>query len=245
MILFVVFGLPMISAPATDPIPAAIGQVAPDKLQEAISFHRDQGLRIRILDYGAPAVPPNGPVAGRDAIPAKYETFGRIDPRSPESVDFGKQILTAVITLLTSVVSFYFGSRAVTDGTAPAAPGGAGGDPAADRKRIDSAWNDLAGRIAALGARVDKAPADTQARQAALTALAPLRKRIEDRKAEIDQHLAAANAALILAAAAAGAEAVRQSNVASAQLAAAESLMAAAEADQTAYGQAVDKLEKA
>jgi hypothetical protein len=253
MILFVVFGLPMITSPAGDPVKEARGKVAAERLDEAVRFHRDQGLKVRIVNYGSVAVAEVRAADGRvtlaasPAVPAEYETFGRVDPRSPESVDFGKQILTAVITLLTSVVSFYFGSRAVTDG-APANPGQGGrpgANPAADRLRVAGTWKDLAKRIADLGARADKVPDDTPERKSAHKALAPARKRIEERSESIEKHIAAADAAFALVATSTvAADIARHSKVAADHLAEAEVLIAAAEADRIGYAEAVEKLEK-
>lgn len=210
MILFVVFGLPMVSSQGSDRIEARDGTVPAAQLPAAIQLHREQGLRVRVIDYGADPVPAAGTTLARPARPATYQTFGRADLRSPEEIDFGKQVLTAVITLLTSVVSFYFGSRSATDvvarsqsggGTASAAPT----DLTALRKQLQASVAALNSDLLAAGAKIhalqsDPSTATTTARTTALAEAGSLRQTAEGLASTVAGHLAAANTALAAAA---------------------------------------------
>jgi hypothetical protein len=249
MILFVVFGLPMITSQGTDPVKPQTSVVAPEQLQQAIQFHRDQGLRVRVIDYGSAAVPATATTPERPGTQAKFETFGRVDLRSPEEVDFGKQILTAVITLLTSVVSFYFGSRSATDGLresdggSPTAPT----DLAALRKEFEAGRAALDTKLAASAARMDALKADTAGRPeraAAIEEAAALRTAAEDARNQLAKTLAAADAALAALNRATGADdRKRHEATAREQLAKAAEQLAAARQAQSAYGDKVKAIQ--
>jgi hypothetical protein len=242
MILFVVFGLPMISATPSEVVAAQRGEVAPEKLQETIRFHQDQGLKVRIISDGTPAVPATATTPAQPGAKAVFETFGHVDLRSPETIDFGKQILTAVITLLTSVVSFYFGSRSATEGqrgsdTEPAAPA----DLAALRKQLDSSRTALDPDWATAAARVetltkDPTTATNTPRTTALTEAEALRAEAAKQRDALDKVLADADAALASLASATSAEdRKRYEATARAQLGQAAPLLKAAQKAQTAY----------
>lgn len=213
MILFVVFGLPMISPQGSDAMEAKEGTVPRAELAAAVQLHREQGLRIRILDYGSDAVPAAGTTQFQAARPARFQTFGRIDLRSPEEVDFGKQVLTAIITLLTSVISFYFGSRSAAEvaerqreSILPGVPG-TPGTPGALSQQLKAGQAALAAELAAQAAKIqtlknDPAVASDPGRAAALAEAEKLGRPAEALSAQLSQRLAAADSALAAAAAA-------------------------------------------
>jgi len=91
-------------------------------------------------------------VDSMDKDGAKLKLY-RIEPPKPaETIDMEKQIITALVTLVTSVVSFYFGSR-----TAETSRDGAGAaklpeSTTEEVKRIDTQLDELRKRITALHA---------------------------------------------------------------------------------------------
>lgn len=116
LILFVVFGLPVITPDRAQETPrAAIAEVPvpQDKLGEAVNTYIQQKFGVVITDYGA------APDASATDAAIKAGRLARIKvfeaDHSSERFDEAKQIIAAILTLLTSVVSFYFGSRSVTD----------------------------------------------------------------------------------------------------------------------------------
>lgn len=150
MVLFAVFGLAAIANddggprhPASKPLEKS-AVAAPGALDAEIK--RYQGFGIIAVPVGA------GPVAGSTELQLypQEET-----PRPVETTNLLKQIITALVTLLTSVVSFYFGSRSAEaskikgDGGAKdpdTLPDSAQSDIAAIDKKLD----DIGKRIDAL-----------------------------------------------------------------------------------------------
>jgi hypothetical protein len=178
MILFVVFGLPIVSPPREANLAPATVAIPVAELQNAVRLYRDEGFTVRILDYGAAAASPTGGTgrstspgagsnpaaaggagsaigntagaAGNTAAPvspspapvgtaapapaapavagmARIEISGAPSARSAAELDLGKQMLTAIITLLTTVVGFYFGSKSASDGARNIQNGTSGG----------------------------------------------------------------------------------------------------------------------
>lgn len=118
MVLFVVFGLPLVNpppdvAPRLSDQPLATAAVARNELAAAVEQHRAQGLVVIVADYG------RAPAAGAPAdagTPARIEVYEKIRARPSEELEIARQLLTAIVTLLTTVVGFYFGSRSAGEG---------------------------------------------------------------------------------------------------------------------------------
>jgi len=139
MVLFAVFGLQTLAVKAglaEKPLGDASFTGTAAELQAEVERYRKIGLAaiVERIDQGN----------------AKLRLY-RIEPPKPqETVDMEKQIITALVTLVTSVVSFYFGSR-----TAEATRDGAGTvklpEAAAEEvKRIDTQLDELRKRVADL-----------------------------------------------------------------------------------------------
>ena len=254
MILFVVFGLPMVSPDGAQPLPPRIVTVPFDRLATEVAFHREQGLQVRVVDYGRPAVAPAPPTD------ARIEIFGRLDARTPAEIDFGKQMLTAIVTLLTTVVGFYFGSRSASEAISGAAEernrgrdgsgggGGAaagGGDFATMRTQLHTGLAGLTSAYEATRQRMaeienDPATAQTPARGTALGEAKDLSSRAEATRQELERELSAADAAAAAAeGATAAADRARHEAAAKAHLQKAAALLTAA---QQAHTQLTEKL---
>ena len=240
MILFVVFWLPMIGSDGETQLERKGGTLAADQLTSAVQLHPDQSLRVHVIEYGSPTTR------------ARFETFGRADLRSPEEVDFGKQILTALITLLTSVISFYFGSRSVADATRPVEGGANPAAPAdltALRKQIEAAAAPVHAAVLEAARRIDTLKADPATaadivRKAALEQADPLRQAAETAREELDRHIRAADAALVSLNTAAGAEERKQLEVtAREQLQKASDALKRVEGAQKALTETVSKIQ--
>ena len=178
MVLFAVFGLDAVSVSddslthrlSDQPMATATAPAAPALLDAEIKRYERQGMAVVVDSVGAASAA------------LKLYRIDRVKP--PETTDMQKQVLTALVTLLTSVVSFYFGSRSVeaardSKDKAAAGAGGTGGGTGgggltaavdAQIKRIDSAIADGSQRLAALQAE----PAATGNEVALATALALL-----------------------------------------------------------------------
>ena len=186
MVLFAVFGLDAVSVSddslthrlSDQPMATATAPAAPALLDAEIKRYERQGMAVVVDSVGAASAA------------LKLYRIDRVKP--PETTDMQKQVLTALVTLLTSVVSFYFGSRSVeaardSKDKAAAGAGGTGGGAAggtaggtggggltaavdAQLKRIDSAIADGSQRLAALQSE----PAATGNEAALATALALL-----------------------------------------------------------------------
>lgn len=139
MVLFAVFGLQTLSVNAglaDKPMGSAAFVGTAAELQAETERYRQLGIA---------AV-----VESMDKDGAKLKLY-RIEPAKPaETIDMEKQIITALVTLVTSVVSFYFGSR-----TAEASRDGPGTAKLPEStheevKRIDTRLDELRKRITAL-----------------------------------------------------------------------------------------------
>lgn len=114
MILFVVFGLPVVSSEPKE-LSSGEVQVPAEQLPGVIRLNSEQGFVIRVRDLGAAAAPPAAPgAAPTPGRPARIEIV-RMNTVTDEQMDLNRQLLTAIVTLLTTVVGFYFGSRSATD----------------------------------------------------------------------------------------------------------------------------------
>jgi hypothetical protein len=254
MILFVVFGLPTVSPDQSEPIMVRESVVPRSELAAALQLHREQGLRLRVLDYGSDAVPATATTPPQIARPARFETYGRLDLRSPEEVDFGKQILTAIITLLTSVISFYFGSRSATEAareTSPAEGSSSGADLNLKRKQLEETFANLKGEIDKVGKAIDslkgRSPPTDQAvaaQQAAELAAAGLvRQEVEAKRDHITRLIGALGTKLAAIDASATAEEKGVSErEARERVQEAEGLIRALEQQQAAYAAQVAKI---
>jgi hypothetical protein len=130
MILFVVFGLPLITTPKDGPTrladqPLTTTSVPVAQLPAAISQHQQQDLVVVVQDYGRAA----GTTGATDpGAPARINVYQKVRARPAEELEVARQMLTAIVTLLTTVVGFYFGSRTATerlrdiDAVVPVAP---------------------------------------------------------------------------------------------------------------------------
>ena len=126
MILFAVFGLASLTGSKQL---TKINEVKVDSKQvkkEVVRYEAAQ-LVVVVETVGSPAVPASGAVAEIPAVEGKLVLYSKT--KEAGAADLEKQILTAIITLLTSVVGFYFGSksaaegaRAVTDAGKPTVP---------------------------------------------------------------------------------------------------------------------------
>ncbi|MEO6276290.1 hypothetical protein [Roseateles sp.] len=141
MVLFAVFGLQTLSVNAglaekSLGNAAFVGTAA--ELQAEVERYRQLGLAavVESIDNGS----------------AKLKLYRITPPKPLETIDMEKQIITALVTLVTSVVSFYFGSR-----TAEASRDGPGAaklpeSTTEEVKRIDTTLDELRKRITALHA---------------------------------------------------------------------------------------------
>lgn len=141
MVLFAVFGLQTLSVNAglaEKPMGHAAFMGTAAELQAEVERYRQLGLAAVVENI--------------DNAGAKLKLY-RIEPPKPaETIDMEKQIITALVTLVTSVVSFYFGSR-----TAEASRDGSGAaklpeSTATEVKRIDTQLDELRKRVTALHA---------------------------------------------------------------------------------------------
>jgi uncharacterized membrane protein YidH (DUF202 family) len=142
MILFVVFGLPAVS-PVPSETPERIAdkplqsiQVPRELLDDAVVRHQRQGLVVIVADFGRARATASTLDPG---APARIDVYARVKARAAEELDLSKQMLTAIITLLTTVIGFYFGSRSTTDIAAAAVGGIRAGAAAAAAGAVASA----------------------------------------------------------------------------------------------------------
>jgi hypothetical protein len=173
MVLFAVFGLQTLNVNAglsDTALGTAVFKGTTAELQAEVERYRRIGLGA-IVD-------------GMEQDTVKLRLY-RITPAKPaETIDMEKQIVTALVTLVTSVVSFYFGSRTaepVRDG------GGAARLPestADEVRRVDAQLDDLRQRIAALRAE-QAAPGNETALAASLSQAATDLKAVEEERARL------------------------------------------------------------
>jgi hypothetical protein len=258
MILVVVFGVPMVSQSSDLPTrladaPVTSLTVPRSDLSTAIAQHEAQGLAVVVTDYGRN---PGSGGATDAGAPAKIAIYERVHSRSAQDFDIAKQLLTAILTLLTTVVGFYFGAQSVSEGVkhgesaaAAAASAAPAEDLAARREQLAAALAKLKSDAAATSSRLDTASAAAQAsgdqaRKAAASEAAKLKAQVDKDVGEIETALSAADEALKRAA-----SATSQTGRAEAQSAAkqqfdeAASALAAGQKQQQDYDKAVGELQ--
>ena len=196
MVLFAVFGLAAISTdegwkgPADEPLKTT-AVVTGDAAAVQAEIKRYKALNIA-------AVPASGSASGAELKLYPMKSF-----KSQEAIDLQKQIITALVTLLTAVVSFYFGSRSAEaalgskDKGKPkdaAGDANAGTDPKpgttpVDLKALDASIAASATRLAAL--QSDTAPPGNAATLAtALEGLSAEMQGVRDDRTKLDAALA-------------------------------------------------------
>ncbi len=183
MVLFTVFGL---AAIANDQ--EALRPAATPLLPQPVAVDGDaKTVRAAIDDYrkvNVAALPVSLSASGAQLMLYRLENF-----KSPEALDLQKQIVTALLTLLASVVSFYFGSRSseqARDAAGKAADAlKSPGSAATEIERLDTRLADLRTRFtalqseppaegndAALVASLDQARADLRAAESSRSQVA-------------------------------------------------------------------------
>lgn len=184
MVLFAVFGLAAISPdassqrPSEQPLPTTAIVTGDEKAVKA-EIERYKALNIA-------AVPASASASGAELTLYRMESF-----KSQDATDMQKQIITALVTLVTSIVSFYFGSRTVeaarntlpgkTGDMPPTLPDTATSDIAALDTTLDALRKRLAalnsakaaeGNEATLAAQLSQASADLATAEASRTQIA-------------------------------------------------------------------------
>jgi hypothetical protein len=234
MMLFVVFGLPVISTKGEYVQPVRV-EIPYERLTETVRVNREQGFYVQVLNPGA---------AGSSAV---IRIIGTVPTQTAAQLDLTKQLLTAIITLLTTVIGFYFGSASSTDGMREAA-GASGGPatpaPADERRPLDEGFTRLKAEIDEAAATIGRWRADPDTsndtpRFEALGRVAPQQTELEAKRDEIAREIAAADAAVAAAAAATGEEKTRQETEARSHLRKAAETLAAARAALDSHLQAV------
>ena len=203
MILFVVFGLPLTTAApdAAERIadkPVGTSTIPPGLLQNEINAYRGQGLIVVIADPGRS--PGADPVTS-PGTPARVELYQKVRARPAEELEIGRQMLTAIVTLLTTVVGFYFGSRSASEGMreAEAARGAttAVTELSGARTQLAQEFTSLQSLIAASDGKLGDRRADPKtATNAGIPEAEKLQKQVRETAAEIEKAMAAGDAAL-------------------------------------------------
>ncbi len=174
MVLLVVFGLSYFrSLDAFDiEMPAS---KASDKSE--IKRLQDEGFIVLVMQPGTEA-------SAKDATPVVVATPAKVKllrGKLPAEVsDAQKQLLTSIVTLLTTVIGFYFGSKGAADGQRDKAertdkPDASTTSASADAKALDDDFSRLESRSKSLDQRLDKLnavdPAAASDRQAVTEAI--------------------------------------------------------------------------
>jgi hypothetical protein len=181
IVLFAVFGIAAINTDENIPLHSD-GQLLTEAVtpqdKAASEVERYQGMQMAAI-----------PVT-TDASGVTHLKVYRMDRSRPaDTVDLLKQIITALVTLVTSVVSFYFGSRSVEAATRN--KDGSGGTvtmPASrqdDLDGIDADLGDLENRLTALGKEAAKPGSETAFATSLSQATAALAS-CKERRAKID-----------------------------------------------------------
>lgn len=143
MVLFTVFGLNFSASPnGPKPSGQAFAVVAAAAAPAERASEVERYLKRNIVAVEVPAT--------SASAPAQLQLHWLEGAVSADVADMRKQVVTALITLLTSVVSFYFGSRSAEGARGAGAGSGAPSDlPEVTRSHIES----LRKRLAEAGAR--------------------------------------------------------------------------------------------
>lgn len=207
MILFVVFGLPLI-LPQKNDVNGVSSRVIAETIvlpyeqrDAAIQRYTQQNMIVIPIDYGAPTT---GVGTAQMTVRNARIKLMTIDDNAAR-IDFGKQLITAIITLLTSVISFYFGSRSATDAMKPGTQTDTASlDLAINRKELAARFETLKQALLVRAKTIDETnalpdpanPADAELRRAAAAAVGKRRKELETQLSGIQTLLASADQAI-------------------------------------------------
>lgn len=136
MVLFAVFGLKFFGNADAHTGEARLAdkpfeqiEVAPARLAEEVERYKQSQSVLPVV------VSPGRAASGADpGANARLNLYLLKAGRPAEAIDAQKQLLTAIITLLTTVVGFYFGSKSAGDGLR-ARSEGPSGDPTAQQRQ--------------------------------------------------------------------------------------------------------------
>lgn len=166
MVLFTVFGLAAVSSNDSGFMP----RVSPQPIGTAVAPAASAALTAEIQRYERQGIVAVVEQADAASATLKLHSVERVKPA--ETSDMQKQLITALVTLLTSVVSFYFGSRSAEvarDANAKATA--ADPAPTPDATKLAASIDGAAKRLAALQSDT-ASPGNEAALATALAALA-------------------------------------------------------------------------
>ena len=147
MVLFAVFGLKFFvdtqdQAMMPKPSDKPFEQVDVPMTRLEGELERYKQVKSVLVVVSSPGRAASGNDAGANARLALYTLESR---PNTSALDAQKQLLTAIITLLTTVVGFYFGSKSAGDGMRGAAAAAPPADPGAQQRQADGLSSDRDG----------------------------------------------------------------------------------------------------